>query len=133
MRESKLYSEDQLKAFVDIDETICFYEDKRIYELAIPNIDNINKKDETSNRAIEISRIDLINNNNNSRQQQNYNKDDVLMNKREALVQELTSLYLAMRNCMGHALAERERCVTQRKEMIENLQKFRMRLTDQLL
>ena len=43
MRESKLYSEDQLKAFVDIDETICFYEDKRIYELAIPNIDNINK------------------------------------------------------------------------------------------
>ena len=43
MRESKLHSEGQLKAFVDIDETICFYKDKRIYELAIPNIPNINK------------------------------------------------------------------------------------------
>ena len=33
MRESKLYSEGKQKAFVDIDETICFYKDKRIYEL----------------------------------------------------------------------------------------------------
>ena len=43
MRESKLNSEGQLKAFVDIDETICFYKDKRIYELAIPNATNISK------------------------------------------------------------------------------------------
>ena len=43
MRESKLYPDRQKKAFVDIDETICFYEDKRIYELAKPNITNINK------------------------------------------------------------------------------------------
>ena len=43
MRESKLYPDRQKKAFVDIDETICFYEDKRIDELAKPNISNINK------------------------------------------------------------------------------------------
>lgn len=43
MRESKLYPDRQKKAFVDIDETICFYEDKRIYEMAIPNTTNINK------------------------------------------------------------------------------------------
>ena len=43
MRESKLNSEGQLKAFVDIDETICFYASKRIYELAIPNSINIDK------------------------------------------------------------------------------------------
>lgn len=30
-------------AFVDIDETICFYSDDRIYELAIPSYENINK------------------------------------------------------------------------------------------
>jgi hypothetical protein len=30
-------------AFVDIDETICFYADTRIYKNAIPNIDNIKK------------------------------------------------------------------------------------------
>jgi dTDP-glucose 4,6-dehydratase len=43
MRESKLFSEGQKKAYVDIDETICFYEGKRIYEYAIPNMTNINK------------------------------------------------------------------------------------------
>lgn len=37
---------------------------------------------------------------------------------------QLTSLYLDMRECMGHALGERERCVTQRKEMIAMLVKF---------
>ena len=45
MIESKLYNEKK-KALVDVDETICFYKDKRIYELAIPNkvnIDKINK------------------------------------------------------------------------------------------
>jgi len=44
--ESNRFSEEQKKLFVDIDETICFYEGKRIYELAIPkqeNIDKINK------------------------------------------------------------------------------------------
>lgn len=30
-------------AFVDIDETICFYESERIYENAIPNYENILK------------------------------------------------------------------------------------------
>jgi hypothetical protein len=29
--------------FVDIDETICFYEGKREYPLAVPNMDNIAK------------------------------------------------------------------------------------------
>jgi len=32
-----------LTAFVDIDETICFYEGDRIYENAIPSTENINK------------------------------------------------------------------------------------------
>lgn len=32
-----------MNIFVDIDETICFYEARREYPLAIPNIDNINK------------------------------------------------------------------------------------------
>ena len=31
------------KAFVDIDETICFYDGDRIYEEAVPDLDNINK------------------------------------------------------------------------------------------
>ena len=31
------------KIFVDIDETICFYSDKRQYDLAEPNYDNIAK------------------------------------------------------------------------------------------
>ena len=31
------------KIFVDIDETICFYEDRREYPLAIPNEQNIGK------------------------------------------------------------------------------------------
>ena len=41
--ESNRFSEGQKKLFVDIDETICFYEKKRIYENAIPNENNINK------------------------------------------------------------------------------------------
>jgi hypothetical protein len=32
-----------MKIFVDIDETICFYEDKREYPLAKPIIENIEK------------------------------------------------------------------------------------------
>lgn len=43
MRESKLYPNRQKKAFVDIDETICFYTSKRIYEKAISSTDNIAK------------------------------------------------------------------------------------------
>ena len=43
MRESKKFNEGQQKAFVDIDETICFYPEKRVYELAIPNQKNIAK------------------------------------------------------------------------------------------
>lgn len=43
MKEGQLYSTGQQKAFVDIDETICFYKDRRIYELAIPSKENIEK------------------------------------------------------------------------------------------
>ena len=43
MRVSNKHSKGQQKAFVDIDETICFYKDERIYELAIPNKTNIDK------------------------------------------------------------------------------------------
>lgn len=32
-----------MNIFVDIDETICFYEGKREYPLAIPHLDNIKK------------------------------------------------------------------------------------------
>ena len=41
--ESKLYNTEQKKAYVDIDETICFYKDKRVYQNAKPNITNIDK------------------------------------------------------------------------------------------
>ena len=43
MIESKLYPDRQKRALVDIDDTICFYGDKRAYELAEPNQKNINK------------------------------------------------------------------------------------------
>ena len=42
--ESKQFEADNQKvALVDIDETICFYEEKRRYDLASPNQDNIAK------------------------------------------------------------------------------------------
>jgi hypothetical protein len=41
--ESKRFSEDQKVALVDIDETICFYTGKRVYNLAEPNLENIGK------------------------------------------------------------------------------------------
>ncbi len=41
--EHKRFSEGQQKIFVDIDETICFYEDKRSYDLAKPSFENIQK------------------------------------------------------------------------------------------
>ena len=34
---------DRFKIFVDIDETICFYENGRVYEEAVPNPENIQK------------------------------------------------------------------------------------------
>jgi|TARA_Y100000361_G_C11114860_1_gene319765 hypothetical protein len=43
MIEHRIHSEGQQKAFVDIDETICFYKGPRIYEKARPNKTNINK------------------------------------------------------------------------------------------
>ena len=41
MIESKRFG--SKKALIDIDETICFYAEKRVYELAEPNYDNIAK------------------------------------------------------------------------------------------
>ena len=40
---AKRYSDKQKKAYVDIDETICFYSDVRRYDLAEPNYKNITK------------------------------------------------------------------------------------------
>ena len=41
MIESKRFG--SMKALIDIDETICFYAEKRVYELAKPNFENIEK------------------------------------------------------------------------------------------
>ena len=43
MYESKVYPDRQKRVLVDIDETICFYSGKRIYENAIPSKENIAK------------------------------------------------------------------------------------------
>ena len=40
---AKRFSDKQKKAYIDIDETICFYSDIRRYDLAEPNYKNINK------------------------------------------------------------------------------------------
>ena len=43
---NKIHSKNNIgiqKAFVDVDETICFYDGDRIYEEAVPDLDNINK------------------------------------------------------------------------------------------
>ena len=42
-KESSRFSTGQKTALVDIDETICFYEGKRRYDLSVPNYDNIAK------------------------------------------------------------------------------------------
>ena len=44
-RESNRFSSgsEQKVALIDIDETICFYSDKRRYDLSEPNFDNISK------------------------------------------------------------------------------------------
>ena len=34
---------DVFTVYVDIDETICFYENERVYENAIPNYENLSK------------------------------------------------------------------------------------------
>jgi hypothetical protein len=47
-----------------------------------------------------------------------------LEERREEHLQKLTQLYLKMREFMGEALGERERCVNQRKSMIDNLVKY---------
>lgn len=44
---------EKLVAFVDVDETICFYDDtsNRVYELAVPNFDNIGKINKLHNEG----------------------------------------------------------------------------------
>ena len=42
-RISHKINNDNFTIYVDIDETICFYENERIYEEAVPNQYNINK------------------------------------------------------------------------------------------
>ena len=55
MQESKIYPDRQKRALVDIDETICFYEDKRIYEKAIPNKKNIAKVNKLKDEGWHIT------------------------------------------------------------------------------
>ena len=43
------------RALVDIDETICFYPDKRSYDLAEPSYENIAKINKTNLRDIYLS------------------------------------------------------------------------------
>ncbi|MBC8147448.1 MAG: hypothetical protein H8E98_05630 [Bacteroidetes bacterium] len=43
MQQAHTNNNDIKKAFVDIDETICFYNGDRVYEEAIPNKSNIEK------------------------------------------------------------------------------------------
>ena len=54
MIESKLYPRDKKRTLVDIDETICFYEGKRIYENAIPSQENIDKINKLYDEGWEI-------------------------------------------------------------------------------
>ena len=44
-----------MKVYVDIDETICFYENKREYPLAKPNLKNIAKINKLYNEGNEIT------------------------------------------------------------------------------
>ena len=46
---------EKLIIYVDIDETICFYEGKRHYPNAIPNKENINKINKLYNKGHEIT------------------------------------------------------------------------------
>lgn len=51
---AKLYSDKQQTAFVDIDETICFYEGERKYNLSKPNYKNISKINRLYNEGWKI-------------------------------------------------------------------------------
>lgn len=53
MIESKRFG--SKKALVDIDETICFYDDKRAYELAKPNFENIAKVNQLFEQGWQIT------------------------------------------------------------------------------
>jgi len=44
-----------MKIFVDIDETICFYKERREYPLAIPNEQNIEKINKLFDKGNEIT------------------------------------------------------------------------------
>lgn len=54
MIESELYPREKKRALVDIDETICFYDGKRIYEKAIPSQENIDKINKLYDEGWEI-------------------------------------------------------------------------------
>tara|TARA_Y100001938_G_scaffold148354_1_gene231795 strand:- start:377 stop:724 length:348 start_codon:yes stop_codon:yes gene_type:complete len=43
------------KVFVDIDETICFYDGDRIYENALPSLENINKINKLYDEGWEVT------------------------------------------------------------------------------
>lgn len=51
---AKLFSDNQKTAYVDIDETICFYEGERKYNLSIPNYKNISKINKLYNEGWKI-------------------------------------------------------------------------------
>ena len=52
---NRLTPEDQQKvAFVDIDETICFYSNERRYDLSEPHLENINKINKLYNEGWKI-------------------------------------------------------------------------------
>ncbi len=55
MIEHKKYNSGVKKIYVDIDETICFYEGKRIYEQAVPNVKNISKINNLYEQGHEIT------------------------------------------------------------------------------
>jgi len=49
------YNSGPKKVFVDIDETICFYDGDRIYENAIPSVENISKVNKLYDDGCEIT------------------------------------------------------------------------------
>tara|TARA_R110000868_G_scaffold348816_2_gene610003 strand:+ start:1076 stop:1426 length:351 start_codon:yes stop_codon:yes gene_type:complete len=55
LEENKLYPDRQPKAYVDIDETICFYPKIRKYNLAVPNQENIAKINKLKDKGWHIT------------------------------------------------------------------------------
>ena len=53
-KEIHIKNNNQPIAYVDIDETICFYENDRIYEEAVPNYNNIYKINNLYNQGWRI-------------------------------------------------------------------------------